>query len=202
MRKHSPGFLPLASLCLLIALGALPAVAQDGGAPDAATDEGAMMQAMASAATPGEVHERLAESVGSWNMEIKMWMGPGEPAVSSGTAERSMILDGRVLVEEVTSSVMGQTFTGFGMTGYDNVTGKYWGTWNDNMSTGISTSQGTFDAESGVYTYRGETPDPMTGAMKKNRATITLKGGQEIMEMYEMHGGDEVKTMEIVYSRK
>lgn len=197
MRKHSPGFLLLATLCLCVLFGLSPAVAQDE-----APDEDAMMQAMADAATPGEVHERLAESVGSWNMEIKMWMGPGEPAVSTGTAERRMILDGRVLVEEVTSSVMGQTFTGFGMTGYDNVTGKYWGTWNDNMSTGIGTSQGTFDAEAGVYTFHGEMADPMTGTMKKNHATITLKDGQEIMEMYEMHGGEEVKTMEIVYSRK
>ena len=28
-------------------------------------------------------------------------------------------------------------FTGVGRTGYDNVTGRYWSTWTDTMSTGV-----------------------------------------------------------------
>ena len=32
--------------------------------------------------------------------------------------------------------MMGMPFEGIGRTGYDNVTGKYWSTWIDNMSTG------------------------------------------------------------------
>ena len=51
-----------------------------------------------------------------------------------GTATRSMILDGRVMVEKAESKMYGQPFTGHGMQGYDNVTGKHWGTWNDSMS--------------------------------------------------------------------
>lgn len=199
MRKQPPVFLSLAVLCLLIAIGLSPAIAQDEAA---APDEAAMMEAYMAAGAPGEAHERLAESVGTWTMEIKMWMGPGEPSVSHGTAERSMILGGRVLVEEVSSSMAGMPFAGYGMTGYDNVTGKYWGTWNDNISTGISTSQGTFDAETGTYTYLGEAPDPMTGGTIKNRGVIHLKDGSEVMEYFETRDGQEAKTMEIVYTRK
>lgn len=210
MRKHTPAFL-VAIACLAIAslLVTWSVIAQDDGSEseDASeasggSDEAAMMEAFMAAGIPGEAHERLAESVGTWNMEIKMWMGPGEPSVTTGTAERSMILDGRVLVEEVDSSMMGQPFQGYGMTGYDNVTGKYWGTWNDNVSTGISTSHGTYDAESNTYTYLGEAPNPMTGGTTKTRGTIKVSEGKEVMEYFETHDGHEVKTMEIVYTRK
>ena len=52
--------------------------------------------------------------------------------------------------------MMGTPFTGHGMTGYDNVTGKYWSTWTDSMSTGIMVSEGSCDAE-GVCTFIGWT---------------------------------------------
>ena len=197
MRKHTPGSLSLPVSCLLLVLGLSPVLAQDE-----APDEAAMMQAMAAAGTPGEAHEMLAETVGTWNMEIKMWMGPGEPTVTTGTAERKMILGGRVLVEEVTSSMMGQTMNGFAMTGYDNVTGKYWSTWSDNMSTGLTTSHGTYDAATGVYTYEGEMPDAMSGGMTPYSAKVWSEDGKEIMEMYDTRGGGEAKMMEIVYSRQ
>ena len=65
-----------------------------------------------------------------------------------------MGLDGRVLIEEVTSSMMGMPFTGHGMTGYDNVTGKYWSTWTDSMSTGLMVSEGTCDAQDNLHLHR------------------------------------------------
>lgn len=199
MRKQFRAFLSLALLCLLIAAGVSPAVAQDDtGAPD----EAAMMAAYAAASTPGEPHERLASSVGTWNMEVKMWMGPGEPSVSEGTAKRYMILGDRILVEEVSASMMGEAFKGYGMTGYDNVTDTYWGTWNDSMTTGISVSHGTFDAETSTYTFLGDSHDPMTGEVIKNRGVIHLKDGREVMEYFETRDGHETKTMEIVYTRK
>ena len=40
-----------------------------------------------------------------------------------GTDIRMTMVDGRVLVEDVSGQTMGQAFTGHGMHGYDNVTG-------------------------------------------------------------------------------
>ena len=78
----------------------------------------------------------------------------------TGTATRTMMLDGRVLVEEVNSSMMGTPFTGHAMTGYDNVSGKYWSTWNDNMSTGVMVSEGTCDAQR-ACSFAGSWNDPI-----------------------------------------
>lgn len=201
---HSKPFL-VCCLCATSILWLLaPAVAQDGASEsEAGADEAAMMEAYMAAGKPGEAHARLAETVGTWKMEIKSWMDPGaEPMVSEGTAEREMSLDGRVLVETVSSSMMGEPFTGHGMTGYDNVTGKYWSTWNDSMSTGISISHGTYDAETETYSFTGTYSNPMTGGTAKNRVEIHLQDGQEVMEYFEYYEGQEVKTMEIVYSRQ
>ena len=72
-----------------------------------------------------------------------------------------MALDGRVMVEDMQSQMHGQPFTGHGMSGYDNVTGKYWSTWNDSMSTGLMVSEGTCD-DQGACTFNGSWNDPVT----------------------------------------
>jgi hypothetical protein len=166
-------------------------------------DEEAMMQAVIAAGTPGEAHAALAKRAGSWTMTVKSWMDPAaEPMVTEGAGERHLILDGRVLVEEDSADMMGMPFTGHGMTGYDNVSGKYWSTWNDSMTTGISVSYGSFDAETNSYTFVGEYNDPISRGPIKNRAVIHCAGDTETMEYYETRDGHEAKTMEIVYTRK
>ena len=82
----------------------------------------------------------------------------------TGTATRSVALGGRVLVEEVDSSMMGMPFTGHGMMGFDNVSGKYWSTWNDSMSIGIMVSEGTCDSP------KGPVPSPGVGTIASRRA--------------------------------
>ncbi len=72
-----------------------------------------------------------------------------------------MMLDGRVMSEDFKGSMMGMPFTGHGMHGYDNVTGKHWSTWNDSMSTGLMVSEGTCDAK-GACTFTGSWNDPIT----------------------------------------
>lgn len=113
-----------------------------------------------------------------------------------------MILDGRVLVEEASADMMGMPFTGYGMTGYDNVSGEYWSTWNDSMTTGISLARGTYDAESHSFAYKGEYNDPITGGPIQSRIVLHYKGDTQVMEYFETRGGVEAKTMEIVYTRK
>src|SRR5262249_52979692 len=94
--------------------------AAKAAAKAAPMSEDQMMAEMMKLATPGPYHEMLKKFAGSWKTETKMWMGPGEPQVSEGTAEASMILGGRFLKQEAKGNFMGQPFEGFGLTGYDN----------------------------------------------------------------------------------
>jgi Protein of unknown function (DUF1579) len=194
--------LALAGTALLVAT---LAIAQEQQAPQMSPEEKAMMEAYAKAATPGKQHEWLASKAGSWTFAGTFWMDPSkEPSKSTGTVERSVMLGGRVLAEKVKSSgFMGQPFEGYGLTGYDNVTGEFWGTWNDNMGTGLMTSTGTCD-DKGVCTQNGEYVDPLTGKKRTSRMTSRDEGpDKEVHEAFEKGpDGKEFKTMEIVYTRK
>lgn len=187
-------------VALLLVSGLAGAEAEQEMSPEQA----AMMEAWAKAATPGEQHAHLAQAAGDWTATVKMFMEPGaEPDLMQATVSRAMVLDGRVLEENWQGEYQGERFHGIGRTGYDNVTGKFWSTWTDNMSTGLMTSWGEWDEEKRAYVFHGEASDPMTGERMSNRTVTTMPAeGKEVMEMYETRGGEEVLTMRIEMERR
>lgn len=190
----------LTALALALALSAN---AQET-APPMTPEQQAMMDAYRAAGTPGAPHAHLAESAGVYDLKIRSWQAPDAPPTEdTGTAKREMILDGRVLVETVTANMMGQTYTGQGLRGYDNVTGKHWATWNDSMSTGVMVSEGNCDAKQ-VCTFIGRHNDPVSKQVQSSR--MTSRWTSPTVEVFEMYGpgpdGKEMKMMEIVYTKR
>lgn len=200
---------PLRVLSLVVVLLsiALPAAAQEEmemQAPEMSAEEAAMMETWTKAMTPGPQHEMLAKGAGEWKFTIRSWMDPeAEPMESVGTAVRSMELGGRVAREVVTATFMGEPFEGIGRTGYDNLTGKWWSTWTDNMSTSVMVMEGDWDEETQSWTFVGEGPDIMTGGKKTMKLVLRMENeDREVGEMYEAGPDGEMhKTMEIVYTR-
>lgn len=191
--------------CAAVAMALLAAgatLAQEAGTPS--DEQTAIMEAYQRAATPGPQHAVLVKMAGEFTLTLKMFNEPGaEPEVSTGTSSRRMILGGRYLEETVHASVMGQPFEGRGLTGYDNVTRSWWGSWIDTMSTGIMITGGDWDEETGVGTFEGEFNDPVTGELQSSRSVIRrLPNGDELMEMYMTTAIGEVKSMEILYQRR
>ncbi len=189
-----------------IALLSTPAPAQTGSQqPEMTPEQKAEMEAYMKAGTPGAPHQALAATAGSYDLKVKSWHEPGGPAMEeTGTAKRAMSLGGRVLVEEFNSTMMGSPFTGHAMTGYDNVTGKYWSTWNDSMSTGVMLNEGTCDAQARNCTFTGSWNDPIKKAPVKAR--MTTRWTSPTTEIFEFYApgkdGKEMKMMEITYTKK
>ncbi len=192
----------LAAAALALAVPAAMSTAQEPETAPGGDDQAAMMAAWQKAMTPGEPHAELAKGAGEWKMTVRAWMDPaGEPMVSEGKAERQMILGGRVLEEHSTSDMMGMAFEGIARTGYDNVTGTYWSSWIDNMSTACYLQHGSKDAD-GSTTYRGEFDNPMTGGKTQVRSVVRWESDDvQHFEWYEDHGEGEVKTLVITYER-
>ena len=189
----------------ITALATLAAAQQGQKPPEMTPEQKAEMEAYMKAGTPGAPHQALAASVGDYDVKVKSWHEAGAPAAEdTGTAKRSMALGGRVLVEEFTSSMMGMPFTGRGMMGFDNVTGKYWSTWNDSMSTGIMVNEGTCDAAGKTCTFTGSWNDPIKKApMTARMTTRWTSPTTEVFEMYVPgRDGKEMKMMEITYIKK
>lgn len=190
-----------------IALIATLAMAQTGDKqPQMTPEQQAMMEAWMKAGAPGAPHQAMAASAGNYDVKVKSWDEPGGPArEDAGTAKRTMTLGGRVLVEELSWTMMGMPMTGRGMFGYDNVTGKYWGTWNDSMSTGVMLSEGTCDVPGKNCTFTGTFHDPLT----KKPVTVRMisKWTSPTSETFEMFGPTpdgkgEMKMMELIYTKK
>lgn len=173
-------------------------------APKMSPEEQAMMEAFVKAGTPGAQHARMAKAAGSYTITVKSWQQPGtEPTVDQGSVTRRVILDGRVMVEEMSSSMGGQPFSGFGLSGYNNVTGKHWSTWNDSMSTGLMVAEGDCD-EAGACRFTGSWDDPISKA--KINARMTSSWNDADTETFAMFApgpdGKEFQMMEISYRRQ
>ncbi len=190
------GIMLISSVCL--------AQSPDPAGAEMPAEMQAMMEAYAQAAKTGAQHALLAESVGEWTAAVSMWMDPSTaPMVSTSSVNRTMTVDGRVLEEHWQGNVMGQPFIGLGRTGYDNVTGKYWSTWTDNMSTALMVMYGDYDADAKTFTFHGDYVDPMTKQKVTTRSVMTTpETGEEVMTMFETRAGTEIKTMQIELQRK
>ena len=166
-----------------------------------------MMKKWEESMTPGAPHKNFEQFVGDWDVEAKVWMnGPkAEPSVSKGTAEYKLALGGRYLEQEFTGEMMGQPMNGVGYTGYDNFGKKYVSFWIDNMSTAMSTMEGTMDKEGKTLTMWGKMDDPTTGEKGKKVKYVTrvVDKDKHVFESYDVTAyGDKQPVMVITYTRK
>ena len=156
--------------------------------------------------TPGPAHRRLDALAGNWSYRMKLWMNPDAPPQEfRGTSENRWILGGRQLQTRHHGRMMGNTFEGIGILGYDNVREEYHSVWMDNMATGLMTSTARFDESENSIHERGSYSCPMTGVREKRyRAVWHLgNGNRYVYAMYSYDdAGREFKSMEIEYTRR
>jgi hypothetical protein len=193
-----------AALCL-IAMTAVPALAQDKKPEGGQAMSGAEMDAMMKAMAPGEQHKHLARMAGDWTYVNKIWMTPGQPPMESpGTMHAEVLMGGRYVEHTWKGNFGGMPFEGRGTEGYDNMSKQFVSSWIDNMGTGIILSTGTCDDSGNVCTLTGESIDPMSGQKSTMKSVITWSGNDSFKN--EMYGkdssGNETKMMEITATRK
>lgn len=170
------------------------------------------MKQMMEMAKLNENHKLLGDLSGDWTYTIKMWMGDpnAKPQESKGTAKSKPIMGGRYTVMDVRGKfqmpgadgkMKESEFLGMGVDGYDNVKKKFVGSWVDNMGTGIMQSEGTYDPASKTIIYTTEV-EPVPGMKQQVREVVKITDkDHHTFEWYENRGGQEVKTMQIDYTR-
>jgi hypothetical protein len=112
-------------------------------------------------------------------------------------------MDGHYQRMSYEGEAMGMPFTGESISGYNKVTGKFFGTWIDSMSTAMSVSYGDVDATGTTFTYHAEYDDPMTGGKRKSKEVIKVKNKDAFtMTAYMiMDDGSEFEHMKLEYKR-
>src|SRR5438132_5884465 len=177
----------------------------------ASPNEAEMMKQMMELAKLNDNHKLLADLAGSWSTSVKM-MEPGkEPSVSKGGVTYKSIMNGRYVIGDHTGSMKmpgadGKmkdfAFKGMSIDDYDNVKQKVISLQIDNMGTGIFTFEGTYDPATKTFTYTGEMEMP-PGMKTPVRSVIKITDkNHHTFEWYENRGGQEMKTLEINYTRK
>ena len=193
MRKLLMGVLACGTI-----LAATPTIlAQEAGADHAAAAQAAMMKHM----MPGPEHAAMAERVGTWKMNMKMWMDPSAPPMeTTGTATYTMTMGGRLLRGDHKSNMMGMEMHGVSVEAYDNTRQVYTMTWVDNLSTGMTYGEGTL--KDNVMTMTGKMTEPTIGGQVDYKSVTKIESKDKaVMEMYVVAGGKDTKAFEIVYER-
>ena len=170
------------------------------------TEEQKVMQAkMQEYSTPNANHEVLKSLIGSWKANVTFWMDPkGEPQVSEGTSETTLIMDGRFVEQSYHGSMMGQPFEGRGIYGYDNLRKEYTGLWLDNFATGVMVSAGKYDAAAKTLTEEGSMSCPITNeAHRWYKAVTTFTDADHYTyeSFMKDKDGKEFRSMIISYTR-
>lgn len=154
-----------------------------------------------------EAHERFKPFVGTFNAEVKMWMGPGDPVVATGVMKNTEDLGGRFLEQRYQGDPGDKTFPNFegrGYWGYNSISNKYEGFWIDSVSPYMQIESGDVDDSGKSWTMVGEMLDPKSGKPMQKRSIIKVQDNDHhSMEMFFiMPDGMEFKGMEINYVRK
>ena len=196
-------FIYLAVTTLCVTLAVATALAKDKKS-EKQMDPQAMMETYKKLATPGEPHKLFASLAGSWTTKTKEWMEPDKPPMeSTGSAEMTMLLDGRFLQQEFTGDMMGQRYSGVGISAYDNLRKRYVTMWIDTMGTGIFTMEGTASADGKTITLKGQHAELGGGQMTHRAVWKIVDSNTQTFDMYGTHEhGKEMKMMEITYTRK
>jgi len=156
---------------------------------------------------PGAEHQLLKPFEGTFAAEVKIWMGPGDPVVTTGTMVNSFQLGGLYLHQNYvgdTSESPFPSFLGQGYWGYNTTTKEYEGFWIDNASTTMQLEYGVVDADGRVWEMCSEFIVPGSDQSMKKRTVITLidNDHHSMASLMEFPGQPEFKNMEITYQRK
>jgi hypothetical protein len=169
-----------------------------------AQDQQEAMKAWQEYMTPGDVHGIMAQDTGVWKMTISQWMDPSQPPMESeGTCTNEMILGGRYLQSNQSSSVMGMPMNGINIIGFDNGKKIFQSYWIDNMGTGMMMAEGPWDESTKTITMKGKMYDPISNMDLDVREMYKIvDANHRVLELYVTQNGQEMKNLEAKYERK
>ncbi len=197
-------FAGIAALCATVLVTGGLLAQQEKTHQEMSPEEQAMMAAWEAYMTPGEHHQKLVSKAGNWTIEGRIWHAPGiEGDTFTATAVLKEIMDGRYILENVEGELMGESFHGLGIFGFDNLKQAYVGAWVDNMNTGILRSEGTASGDGKTLNSPTEHPDFQNGAYTKNRIVERQISNDKIVSTFYNRSpdGQEYVHMELTYTR-
>lgn len=149
---------------------------------------------------PGPEFDVFKPEIGTWDVEIKTWAGPGEPTVSKGK-ETNRMLGGFWMLADFQGNMMGLDFKGHGLYSYDAEKKRYVGTWVDSLSPTKMEMIGKYDKDNKTMTYEGMAPGADGKPAKHILETKHKNDGTRVMTMHVQAGESKMKVFEMSYTK-
>ena len=172
---------------------------------DGVRPEGLTPLEWASLSKPGASHQLLDVFAGAWDVKITFWSDPkAAPQDSQGSSQLTWILGNRFLKEDFTGDVLGESYQGLGLMGYDAASRRFTTVWLDSLNTAIAMQKGSYLPDTNTFELTGEVYDPLLGRTKTTQTQIhiTSKDAYTVTMIDTAPNGREFKSLEIVYTRR
>ena len=167
-------------------------------------DDATQGQSCEEHAATGEFHRKMDVFVGEWDAKATFWMSPDQdPMTTSGRMVTAWVLGERYLEMRYESEWGGGPFEGLGYWGYNTASGFYETVWMDTAGTMMMFDRdGTVSDDGKEFRSSGMVVNPENGKpMRKITITRITNHNAHTYEMFFGDEGQEVKAMEIVYTR-
>jgi len=150
---------------------------------------------------PSKELDVLRKDVGTWDATITVTPSPGAPPqASTGRLTGRLISGGRWLVTDFKNLTTG--FEGHGIYGYNAASGKYVGTWVDDMRSSIFTGEGEWDVAAQTMTYRFTAMMPNGQPMTWREESHLLSPDEQLFRVvFPGPDGNDFEMMRAIYRR-
>jgi len=111
-----------------------------------------------------------------------------------------LISGGRWLVTDFKNHTTG--FEGHGIYGYNAASGRYVGTWVDDMRTNLYVGEGEWDEATATMTYRWKATMPNGQAMAWRETSQLVSADEQLFRvLFPLPDGSDFEMMRAVYRR-
>ena len=156
---------------------------------------------------PCEKHKHIEYFVGEWESVIKSWLEPGkEPDVRTQEIKVESFFDGRFTKAHIKTdaSDIGMLLETIVINGYDNYKQEFFSITLSKQRTDYYLTRGKLDETGKIRTDTSVQTDIFTGKEYRVKAITTIINQDKYTyEYYQIDPeGNEVKKMEVTYTRK
>ncbi len=181
--------------------------AQDGAQGGSQDEAAALAEMMAQAAKytqPGENHELLKKFLGDWDVEARLFSGGQALPPSKGKATCKWLIEGRWIMTETDSELMGMQNKTFTIMGYDNLKMSYVFTNVHSIDTAMTHAEGDMDPSGKVLLMYGTLDEYLTGEHDKMVKYVWRFNSDDemVLEVHDLPIGEtNTKVLEFKFTR-
>jgi hypothetical protein len=187
-----------ASLIVILAVALVPVLSQEAK-PEKPADD--VMQKWMELHQPGAEHKWLAEQVGEWKVEGKMWQqGISEPTAMSGTSSVQLLHD-RYLHEEATMGEGEMEMKHTGYVGFNQGNKQYQAIYFGNFGTGLKVMDGKRSGDTLTFTCTMDEPELKLKGSSRVIIARESKDKYTVTMFEKFNDKPEYKSMELIYTR-